>query len=281
MKYLSTTFTISPCTATAQDLLAAILGDAGYDSFVYTDSGMEAYIQLNSYDESTVKGTIKDFILPDTHIDFHSSEVETEDWNSAWEQEGFSPIIIDGLCCIHSERHKDLPDLPYDIVINPRMAFGTGSHETTRTLVEILLNEDFRGKSVLDMGCGTCVLGIAMAKRGAAFVTAIDIDDMSVENAKANCSLNGISNVNVVLGDAGSIGASDTFDCIVANIHKNIIMADMPVYASHIAQGGTLLISGFYEADKPELIDSASRHGLRYTQDWTNNGWAVVKFEKQ
>lgn len=278
MTYYSTTFTILPCTTTAQDILSAVLGEIGYESFVPTIDGLEAYIQEKFYSEESVIQVVNEFIMPDVQISFVSEKIRNEDWNESWEQNGFEPIIIDKLCCIHSTRHESLPQLPYDIIINPKMAFGSGSHETTCQLTRILLNEDFTGKSVLDMGCGTCVLGIAMAKKGAKEVVAIDIDENSVENARQNCKLNGVENIEIIHGDAYSIKENMKFDCIVANIHKNIIIADMSQYISHLKTGGKLIVSGFYEEDESDISKAALSKGLSLLHRQSQNKWSVMCF---
>ena len=202
MKYFEFTFHTSPCTETVNDVLAAVLGEAGFESFVESEGGLTAYIQQALCDENTIKNAITEFPLPDTEITYTYVEAEDKDWNEEWEKNFFQPIVIEDRCVIHSTFHHDYPQAEYDIVINPQMAFGTGHHETTSSILGELLDADLKGKSVLDMGCGTSILAILASMRGADPVTAIDIDDWCVNNSRDNIALNNISNITVELGDA-------------------------------------------------------------------------------
>ena len=278
MKYLEFTFRTSPCTETVNDVLAAVLGDAGFESFVEQEDGIAAYIQKDLYDETTVKTVIAEFPLPDTKIEYTFTEAEDKDWNEEWEKNFFQPIVIDNRCVIHSTFHKDYPKAEYNIVINPQMAFGTGHHETTSSILGELLEADLKGKSVLDMGCGTSILAILASMRGAGKVTAIDIDDWCVNNSRDNIALNGISNITVELGDASLLNGREPFDVVIANINRNILLQDMPAYAACMKKGSELYISGFYTEDIPVLREKAESLGMEYVHHREKHNWAAVKF---
>ena len=199
MKYFKVTFTACPCSETITDVLAALTADIGFESFLECEGGMQAYVQQSLFDEEALKNAIDNFPLPNVQITYSIAEPEDKDWNEEWEKNFFQPIVIGNRCVIHSTFHKDYPQTEYDIVINPQMAFGTGHHETTSSIISELLEADLQGKSVLDMGCGTSILAILASMRGANPVTAIDIDDWCVNNSRDNIELNHISNITVVL----------------------------------------------------------------------------------
>ena len=262
MQYLFADITITPYSEAASDILTAMLGEIGFDSFEQTDNGLKAYIPKEQFCESCLNDTLDDICIPDVAFAYSIHQLEDKDWNEEWEQNGFDPIL---------ERE-------FGIRLNPRMAFGSGAHETTHQITSLLLDEDFTGQRVLDMGTGTGVLGIAMAMRGARQVVAIDIDPFSVDNAQENFALNHINNVEILLGDASAI--SGTFGTIVANIHKNILTADMPAYVQHLAPGGTLFISGFFTDDVPDLKTVAQQNKLSVESVVEQNGWAVMRLHK-
>lgn len=259
MQYLFANISISPYSEDATDCLSAMLGEVGFDTFEPTEQGVKAYIRKDLFDESQLKAVIDDFFFP-VALSYEVEELENKDYNEQWEKENFDPVL---------ERE-------FGIRLDPRMAFGSGSHETTYQLVSLLMSMDFTGQNVLDMGCGTGVLGIAMAKGGAEHVTAIDIDDMSVENTRLNFSLNDISNLTAVCGDASVI--SGEYDTIVANIFKSILIHDMPIYIRHLAPGGTIVFSGFYTEDVEEMVSVATNHGLILQKRLSKNNWAVLVF---
>ena len=278
MKYLEFIFHTTPCNETVNDVLTALLGDAGFESFVERPDGIAAYIQANLYNEANLKQTIADYPLPDTGITYSYTEAEDKDWNEEWEKNFFQPIVIGDRCVIHSTFHHDIPQAAYDIVINPQMAFGTGHHETTSLIIGELLDADLQGKNVLDMGCGTSILAILARMRGAASCTAIDIDDWCVRNSLENIDLNHIEGIQVYQGDASSLADKGPFDVVIANINRNILLADMGHYTARMNQGATLFISGFYTEDIPVLQAEAERLGLRYDRQREKNRWAAVRF---
>lgn len=262
MQYLYTDITVSPYSEMACDVLAAMLTDTGFDSFEMTDTGVKAYIPLHLFDKNQFEATLAEIVLPDVSFSYTLHTLENKDWNAEWEQNSFDPIL---------ERE-------FGIRLNPRMAFGSGSHATTYKITSLLFKQDFTLQRVLDMGTGTGVLAIAMAKRGAQEVVAIDIDPFSVENAQENVSLNHIDNVRVQLGDASSIDG--TFHTIVANIHKNILTTDMPTYVRHLVTQGTLFISGFFTEDVPDMQRVAMANGLSVLHTFSKDNWAVMQLIK-
>lgn len=280
MNYLVYHFRLTPADPVAIELLPAVLADVGFDSFEQTDEGVEAYVDADAAPcEAVLRDALEHFPLraADLGIAYTVSPLADQNWNEQWEREHFEPIVLDGLCVIHDTRHAVAPQ-PYDLVINPRMAFGSGTHATTSMLVRRLLTADLSRLDCLDMGCGTGILAICMARRGAASVTAIDIDPHSAANARDNCALNAVPQVRVLEGDAAAIDAD--FDLIVANIHRNIIIADLPVYAAHLRPRGALLLSGFFGADVPAIEAAARPLALRLADTESTDDWTVCRFEK-
>ena len=279
MKYLEFTFRTQPCTETANDVLCAVLGEVGFESFVEQPDGLAAYIQKDLYDEDAVRQAVDDFPLPDTTVTYSYVEAEDKDWNEEWEKNFFQPIVIGDRCVIHSTFHHDVPQAQYDIVINPQMAFGTGHHETTSLIIGELLDSDLQGKSVLDMGCGTSILAILARMRGAARCTAVDIDDWCVRNSLENITLNHLDSIDVYQGDASSLADKGPFDVVIANINRNILLADMKYYTARMNPGATLLMSGFYTDDIAAIRAEAESLGLTFVEYREKNRWAAVKFE--
>lgn len=278
MKYLEFTFRTVPCTETANDVLCAVLGEAGFESFVEQPGGIAAYIQKDIYDEDAVRAALEGFPLADTGVEYTWQEAEDKDWNEEWEKNFFQPIVIGERCVIHSTFHHDVPRAEYDIVINPQMAFGTGHHETTSLIIGELLDSDLQGKSLLDMGCGTSILAILARMRGAAPCTAIDIDEWCVRNSLENIELNGVDCIEVFRGDASSLEGKGPFDVVIANINRNILLNDTTKYVSCMHPGSELYMSGFYTDDIPLIQAEAERNGLRLVHHREKNRWAAVKF---
>lgn len=279
MKYYEIKFKTTPANEVVSDILSALAAEAGCESFEYTEDGMTAYVQQALFDEAVLKEQLEVFPIPDTQITYTVAEAEDKDWNEEWEKNYFQPIVIDNQCVIHSTFHKDIPAAKYDIIINPQMAFGTGHHETTSLMIGELINAELQDKKVLDMGCGTSILAIMAAKRGAKAITAIDIDDWCVENSKDNLQLNGIDNVNVFQGDANSLENMD-FDVIIANINRNILLNDMHHYVACMYPGSVIFMSGFYVQDIPSIQAEGERLGLTFQYFREKNNWCVVKLTK-
>lgn len=277
MKYFEVTFSVNPCNETATDILSALIAETGFESFVECEGGMQAYVQQSLFDEDALKSIIADFPVPGTEITYTITEPEDKDWNEEWEKNFFQPIVIDNRCVIHSTFHKDYPKAEYDIVINPQMAFGTGHHETTSSILGELLDADLKGKSVLDMGCGTSILAILASMRGADPVTAIDIDDWCVNNSRDNITLNNINNITVELGDASLLEGRKPFDVIIANINKNILLNDMAAYTACMHKGSEIYMSGFYVQDIDAIRSNGESLGLKFVHYREKNNWAAVK----
>ena len=278
--YTKVQFTVTPNEEVATDVLAALLAEVGFESFVPDGNGMEAYVPHNLYDENSIAVVVDNFPLDGYVITYNSEFIEGEDWNAEWEKNYFQPIVLGEECVIHSTFHTDVPKARYDILIDPKMAFGTGYHQTTCHMLRAILASDMKGKSVLDMGCGTALLAILARKHGATDVVAIDIDEFAYENAKENVVLNDTADIEVRLGGAEAIKEDDSFDFVIANINRNILLADMANYVQCMHAGSQIFISGFYTEDMEVLKEEAARNGLRYMDYAEDNRWAMMRFEK-
>lgn len=278
MKYFEVTFTAQPCNEVINDIISALAGEIGFESFVEWENGVQAYVQQSLFDQEALGNMVANFPIPNTNITYEIKEAEDKDWNEEWEKNFFQPIVIGNRCCIHSTFHKNTPKTEYEILINPQMAFGTGHHETTSSIISELLDADLQGKSVLDMGCGTSILAILASMRGANPVTAIDIDDWCVNNSRDNIALNQINNITVELGDASLLKNRKPFDVIIANINRNILIADMDRYAACMHIGSELFMSGFYVQDIPAIQEKAESLGMTFIHHREKNNWAAVKF---
>lgn len=278
--YIELRVDASPCSETITDILAAMLADAGYESFVPDGNGLTAYIKAELFAGDDVDRIIDAFPMP-THLSAGKTLIKGRDWNSEWEKNYFKPIVIGNRCAIHSSFHKDVPAADYDIVIDPKMAFGTGHHATTSLVAEQLLDADIAGKTMIDMGTGTGILAILAAMRGATCVTAIEIDPAAHANAGENLVLNNVaSSVKLILGDASALSLTEPADIFVANINRNIITADIAAYASRLKSGGTMLLSGFYETDIPVIVEAAKPLGLRESGHTVRNDWTCLRLTK-
>jgi len=278
MNFIQVDLIITPYEEYIADVLAAELGEIGFDTFVPTANGLQAFIAEKLFDEKTLNTIISDFVF-ETSIEFKAIAIESKNWNEEWEKHYFEPIIIDNECVIHSSFHKNVPKASYDIVIDPKMAFGTGHHETTSLVIGELLSMSVESKRVLDMGCGTSVLAILAAMRGAKELVAIDIDSWCTENSIENIAMNNVAGIEVKQGGAELLEGMH-FDIILANINRNILLADMEKYANCLTAGGELYMSGFYSEDIPLIEAEANRNGLELQKSKLKNNWAVVKTVK-
>jgi len=285
MEYFVVKFTLNAASddlrEVASDLLASMAGEIGFESFEQTEEGLDGYVERSLFAEESLRQMVADFPFPGVDILYKVEKVEQRDWNAAWEQTGFEPIRVGQRCLIYDPRH-DLPvgvvEKDFDVVVKiaPRMAFGSGTHETTQMLVEEMTNRRLTGLRVLDCGCGTGILSIAALKLGADEAWAYDIDEWSVENTRDNAALNGVT-VNVLHGDVSVLGQVDgAFDLIVANINRNILLADMPAFVGKLATHGELWLSGFYEADVPMLKEKARELGLEVRQQRAKGDWCAL-----
>ena len=298
MKYFEVNMTIEPCSQDAQDLLAALAGEAGFETFEETTDGLKGYVQQALFDEETLKSVLDSFPIDNTHISYNVREAEDRDWNEQWEQEGFEPIDVkcqmaDGTSktlLIHDGRHLPADTntchaQPSDIMIeiDAHMAFGTGTHETTRMICRQLLNMPLEGKRVLDCGCGTGILGICALKLGAASCVGYDIDEWSADNTRHNAVINRVDDrLEALCGDASVLGGyAPEFDVVLANINRNILLQDMERFVSVMAPGATLILSGFYQSDCQMLEEKALTLGLHPTLVTTDGDWACCTYRKR
>lgn len=279
MNYIEVLFIIEPFEEYILDVLAEELGEIGFESFVPAENGLAAYIAESLFDESKVETLLTDFPF-EASIEYKVTQIESKNWNEEWEKHYFEPIVIGNDCVIHSSFHKNVPQVTYDIVIDPKMAFGTGHHETTSLVIGRLLEMELKGKTVLDMGCGTAVLAILAAMRGAKDIVAIDIDTWCTENSTENIAINKISGIQVKLGGAELLKGLH-FDIILANINRNILLADMEQYVACLSSGGELYMSGFYKEDIPLIEAEANRNGMKLIDFKEKNNWVVVKTVKE
>lgn len=269
----------------ARELLSAAACEAGFEAFEDTDNGIAGYVQRPLYDKEALDAAIADYMPEGTQVKYNIEDVPDQDWNQDWEDQGFEPIGVSDHLVIYDAKHTDMSMFAGDdgvmrIFIEARNAFGTGTHQTTRMILRRLLGMDLTGKSVLDCGCGTGILGIVALRLGANRVLGYDIDEWSSENAKHNAALNGVDNLDVLLGDASVLdGVKEEFDVVIANINRNILLNDMTAFRSHLKTGGRLILSGFYETDVPMLEQAAQSNGLTIIDVVTDEEWACAMFE--
>ncbi len=291
MKYYEVDFNVLPLSSDATDLLAALAGEAGFETFEETDHGLRGYVQQQLFDHSLLDSLLQTFPMPGVNISYTVGEAEDRDWNEQWEQQGFEPILVEGgglkvegpSILIHDGRHYPpstlhLPPSTINIEIDARQAFGTGTHETTRMVCATLLDLNLQGQRVLDCGSGTGILGITAMKLGARECVAYDIDEWSVDNTRHNAVINRVE-ITPLLGDATVLNKVEgTFDIVMANINRNILLADMPMFRQKMAPGAHLILSGFYTADIPLLTDRAASLGLALVSQREAGDWACLLF---
>ena len=287
MKYYAIKFNIQTSNELmqiAKDLLTDCSAEAGCESFEETDNGIIAYAQQEVWDKEEMDSQIESFPLDDTKITYTIEEAEDKDWNQCWEDEGFDPITVDNKIVIYDAKHTTLDELcsftdkaPIAIAIDAKLAFGTGTHQTTRMIVSTLIHSDIEGKRVLDCGCGTGILGITASKLGAQEVVGYDIDEWSVENTRHNAEINKVENMDVLHGDSTVLNhISGVFDIVLANINRNILLQDMHQFRDVMAGNSKLILSGFYEEDVPLLLEKAKELGLEEYGRKTDTNWCCL-----
>ena len=283
MKYFEVEFTLTPNNDDARDLLAALAGEEGFETFEETETGLKGYVQQTMFDVEALKTALEDFPFEGVTISYEVREAEDRDWNEQWEQEGFEPIIIsDGAIIIHDGRHLPETAGGISIEIDAHLAFGTGTHETTRMVCSTLLSLSHLLPSpsrILDCGTGTGILSICALKLGASEAVGYDIDEWSVDNARHNAVINQVDErFTSLLGDASILinKVEGQFDLVMANINRNILLADMPLFRQRMAPGAYLILSGFYTEDIPMLTDKAATLGLVLENQEQDNNWACL-----
>lgn len=277
MNYIEVTFDLTCADDFIPDVLADRLGDAGFESFVQEKNKLLAYCPENLFSAEKMQKELSLFPIL-LELTYKIKNIREQNWNEEWEKNSFEPIIIDNKCIVHNPQ-KNIGNFDIDIIIDPHLAFGTASHETTQLIISEMLKMDFENADVLDMGCGTGVLGILASKLNAKNVTSIDIDKFSYENTIHNATLNRIKNIVAKQGDA-SLLHDTTFDIILANINRNILLRDMPFYCNVLKENGIILFSGFYAEDIKRIEESAETHRLKKISERIKNNWAVVIFKK-
>ena len=278
MRYSEVVFRCKGGEAWHQDILINDLGEMGFDTFETNDDGFAAYIASEQLDQAAI-----DVLLIHQPVGFEVSyevrEIEPQNWNSVWEN-NFEPVVVGDQCYVRATFHTPAPGYPYEIVIDPKMAFGTGHHQTTSLMMRLLLSEPIEGKKVLDMGCGTGILAILAVKLGATQVVAIDNDPVCVDSVEENKVRNEAAQIVTACGSSDLI--REQFDVILANINRNILLDQLPDYAAALETGGVLFMSGFYEEHDLDILrDAAEQHQLMYTNHETKDSWAAARFIKK
>lgn len=265
-----------------REIITAIAGANGFETFEDTDNGIKGYVQTSLFDRQTLENDIDNLPFEGIGIDFYVNETEDKDWNEVWENEGFEPIEVDDRCVIHDGRHvPEGKEYDISVEIDARMAFGTGTHETTRMVISTMLGMDLHGKVVLDCGCGTGILGIVALKCGAESAIGYDIDEWSTDNSYHNAIINNVEErYRALNGDASVLREMDSkFDIVVANINRNILLEDMPKFHEVMKNGAVLVLSGFYTEDIDVLKRKAESIGLQLISSKADNNWACIAFQ--
>jgi len=278
MDYIELTCKITPYNIEISEILSAQLGELGFESFVEQPDSLQAYIIQPDFDEVKINDFFSEF-KSDSIIEISHQLMKEENWNETWEKNYFEPIIIDNQCVIRSSFHAEFPEIKYRITIDPKMAFGTGHHETTSLMIKEILKLQPQNKSVLDMGCGTGILAILCALKGSENITAIDNDVWSFRNTIENIELNNVKNINVLLGDVKDIEGLK-FDIIIANINKNVLLADISNYAISLNENASLFLSGFYRSDFEDINKFAEKNGLKFQKIEEMNNWVMLQYLK-
>lgn len=276
MNYIELTIATGDTDAAA--LLMAEMAEAGFESFVENEQGFTAYIPERDFTPAMLD--MLRFFHPES-MQVSQALIPEQNWNATWE-ENFDAVEVDDFCCIRAPFHAPAQGKKYEIVIEPKMSFGTGHHETTSSMIRLMADLDFKGKTVLDMGCGTSVLAILAVMMGAGETHAIDNDEWAYRNSLENVQRNKADQILVALGDAKSLAAfpEGHFDIILANINRNILLADIPSYARVLQPGGRLLLSGFYEEDRPMVLEKCTQFSLREVRFLSLNHWIALETQK-
>lgn len=270
---------LNPCVEEECDIVAALLADVGFESFVPDEKGVSAYIRKELFDKPATSSALAAYPF-NGELQMEEAElIQGQDWNSEWEKHYFQPIVVGDRCVVHSSFHKEYPKAEYEIVVDPRMAFGTGHHETTSLMLERLLSYPLEGRKLLDMGTGTGILAILATMRGAVHVVGVEIDEPAYLNAVDNAGINGVD-LDLRLGGVETVTECAYFDYVLANINRNIIIADINKYARSLRQGGIMTLSGFYVEDIPFVEEAGKKCGLAPVAFFEKRRWACLCLEK-
>jgi ribosomal protein L11 methyltransferase len=262
------------CEPIYTELLIAELGEAGFETFMETETGFEAYVEMEMYDKDQVE-FIKEKYSAQTPVAFHLDRIQKQNWNEAWEK-SYEPIIVDDRCIIRADFHKIDKKYPFELIITPKMSFGTGHHQTTYLMIKSQMDMEHRGKRVMDAGCGTAILSIMASKLGAEEVEAFDIDEWSVSNGKENIDVNGCKNIHQQQGKLSELNITGSFDIILANINKNVLLDEIKLYKKFLVPSGLLLLSGFFTEDISDLLAEAARYNLHELKRDERENWAAL-----
>ncbi len=262
------------CPTSLSDVIIVELFENGFDSFQELDDGFEGSCEISSFSETTIKEILNKY----EGVSYTQKEEEKVNWNEEWEK-NYDPILVDNKCLVRATFHQPDPSMEYDIVVNPKMSFGTGHHATTYQVLSYQMTLDHQNKKVLDVGCGTGILSIMAEKRGASEITATDIDDWCIENSEENFSLNNIKNAHLIKGQIDVVN-NGPFDIVIANINKNVLMDQIKTYSTLLDDNGTLLLSGFYKTDVQDLVSEGEKNGLLKQYQTTKEDWAMVVLSK-
>lgn len=278
MKYAKVSFTFGKIEPFQQDLLIDELADIGFDTFEDGESGFTAFIAAQFFSSEKLDNTLQSFDYP-IEYDYLVTQIEDQNWNKEWEN-NFQPLVIDEDCYVRATFHEAQPKYRYEIVIDPKMSFGTGHHQTTSMMMQYVLSAELAGKRVLDMGCGTGILAILASKRGAAELVAIDNDEVCYQSVLENAHLNGIDNIEAFCGGKESIPAPG-YDIILANINRNILLDQIAAYSRLLKRGGDIYFSGFYESPDLEMInEECAKYGIHYRDHKKKDDWVAAKFSR-
>jgi ribosomal protein L11 methyltransferase len=266
------------CNPDFAEILMAEIAEAGFDTFMETEKGFEAYVELEKFDKEQLQ-YIKDRYSEQTPLIFYQDRIEKQNWNEEWEK-SYQPIIVDDKCLIRAEFHKIDKVYPYVITITPKMSFGTGHHQTTHLMVKAQMDIDHQNKRVMDAGCGTAILSIMASKRGAKEVVAFDIDEWSVVNGQENIEVNNCNNISLQQGKLSEVNITGMFDIVLANINKNVLLDEIKLYQEYLVPGGLLLLSGFYTHDIADLLKEGTTYNLKEVSRDERESWASLLLKK-
>lgn len=281
MRYIQLSVISSPCNENITDILSFHLGNIGYDSFIANENGVDAYIPQKDFSEEKLKDMLFQLtidmndLFKDVKVEYEFNLLEEKNWNTEWEKHYFKPLVVSDKCLVRSTFHVIDEQYDYEITIDPKMAFGTGHHQTTYLMLQEILSLELKNSSVLDIGCGTAVLAILASKMCASQIVAIDFDEWAYNNAIENVQLNDITNIDVRLGEIDLV-SNEKFDFIFANINRNILLEGIQYYAKAMNKGATLIMSGFYLEDVPVLKSECENNNLSFQKTEQKDNWCAV-----